>query len=595
MYLSTDIVTKAFQFLGGIERNPEGKSRQEKVSALSYLLATSELLKSHGQTELNLAPSESELREEFKNSVSEFKALLGTDQFSVDMYRKFDNDVAGSVSSNFLTTVVSQSKHLVDPKSYPSRSSNSALLSILKEKVSIHSEFKSNLNNYYNFLDIKTSLAIWLSKKYNFLNNQKITDQLNGFLFEKYTSPVFDVLKVSEQDIKDFGIDESTISNHLSVSTANLTNLIQNNTPLTSSENINDITENLFTSIKNSGLTIAKELITRTVVSAVTKRFVILTGLSGSGKTKLAEAMAYWLANEPDKQICLVAVGADWTNNEPLLGYADAITPGQYCTPASGILKLLGHATNTPTAPHFLILDEMNLSHVERYFADFLSAMESSNPSLALHGQDKLTAADGTVVPDRQALPPNLFIIGTVNVDETTYMFSPKVLDRANVIEFRVAPEQMEAFLAAPAASVSVKDLAGQGAHYGEAFVSRAKADASLDTADAALLQQDLLALFKPLSDVGAEFGYRSAKEIARFVAIHRELSGEGWQYKDALDAQVMQKLMPKLHGSARKLSGVLDTLKKFAEDHELPLTKNKVDRMQKRLKDEGFTSFAEN
>jgi 5-methylcytosine-specific restriction protein B len=90
-------------------------------------------------------------------------------------------------------------------------------------------------------------------------------------------------------------------------------------------------------------------------------------------------------------------------------------------------------------------------------------------------------------------------------------------------------------------------------------------------------------------------FGYRSAKEIARFVAIYRELSGEGWQYKDALDAQVMQKLMPKLHGSARKLSGVLDTLKKFAEDHELPLTKNKVDRMQKRLKDEGFTSFAEN
>jgi 5-methylcytosine-specific restriction protein B len=381
----------------------------------------------------------------------------------------------------------------------------------------------------------------------------------------------------------------------LSVSTANLSNLIQNNNQLISNENINDIADTLFTSIKNAGLTIAKDLITRTVVSAVTKRFVILTGLSGSGKTKLAEAMAYWLANEPDTQICLVAVGADWTNNEPLLGYADAITPGQYCTPASGILKLLGHAINTPTAPHFLILDEMNLSHVERYFADFLSAMESSNPSLALHGQDKLTAADGTVVPDRQALPPNLFIIGTVNVDETTYMFSPKVLDRANVIEFRVAPEQMEAFLAAPAASVSVKDLSGQGVHYAEAFVSRAKADANLDPADAAQLQQDLLALFKPLSDVGAEFGYRSAKEIARFVAIHRELSGEGWQYKDALDAQVMQKLMPKLHGSARKLSGVLATLKKFAEDHDLPLTNNKVDRMQKRLKDEGFTSFAEN
>jgi hypothetical protein len=56
-----------------------------------------------------------------------------------------------------------------------------------------------------------------------------------------------------------------------------------------------------------------------------------------------------------------------------------------------------------------------------------------------------------------------------------------------------------------------------------------------------------------------------------------------------------MQKLMPKLHGSARKLSGVLETLKDFAHKHQLPLTRNKVERMQKRLKDEGFTSFAEN
>lgn len=289
----------------------------------------------------------------------------------------------------------------------------------------------------------------------------------------------------------------------------------------------------------------------------------------------------------------MVAVGADWTNNEPLLGYADAINQGSYCAPASGILQLLDHAKKTPKAPHFLILDEMNLSHVERYFADFLSAMESSTPELALHGQGVLKA--GTLnVPARQPLPANVFIIGTVNVDETTYMFSPKVLDRANVIEFRVSADQMNAFLAAPT-SVSVKDLTGEGAHYAEAFVARAQLDTSLDPAVAAQLQQNLIELFEPLAEVGAEFGYRSAKEMARFVAIHRELSGEGWNYKEALDAQVMQKLMPKLHGSARKLTGVLDTLENFANAHELLLTQDKVKRMKKRLKDEGFTSFAEN
>jgi MoxR-like ATPase len=595
MYLSSDVVAKAFNSLEKIEINPEGKLRQEKVSALSYLLATSELLKIHNQTELNLAPSESIIREEFKSSVSEFKKILGTEQFSVDFYRKFESDVAGSVSSNFLTTKVSQSKNLADPLNYPSRSNISALLSILKEKISIHVEFKTNLYGYYNFAKIKVSLAVWISKNLSITKNQKISEQLNSFLFAKYTAPIFDILKVTDQDVKDFGIDESIIENYLSDSAPNLTQLIHKNTQFTLNENVVNIPENLFESTKRAGLTIGRDLITRAVVSALTKRFLTLTGLSGSGKTKLAEAIAYWLANEPVEQVVMVAVGADWTNNEPLLGYADAITPGRYCAPAGGILQLLDHAIKTPKLPHFLILDEMNLSQVERYFADFLSAMESSSPELALHGQGTLKADGDLDVPARQALPPNVFIIGTVNVDETTYMFSPKVLDRANVIEFRVSPDQMEAFLAVPAASVSVKDLAGQGAHYAEAFVSRAKADASLDPADAAQLQQDLLALFKPLSDVGAEFGYRSAKEIARFVAIHRELSGEGWQYKEALDAQLMQKLMPKLHGSERKLSGVLGTLKKFAEDHDLPLTKNKVDRMQKRLKDEGFTSFAEN
>jgi 5-methylcytosine-specific restriction protein B len=357
---------------------------------------------------------------------------------------------------------------------------------------------------------------------------------------------------------------------------------------------LDELTKHLHESTNQIGLTFSLSQLECFIAAQASKPFVILTGLSGSGKTKLAEAVAYWLTEEPEKQICMVAVGADWTNNEPLLGYADAISEGRYCAPPSGILQLLNHAQKTPKAPHFLILDEMNLSHVERYFADFLSAMESSKPVLSLHGKGTLHA-NKLEVPGRLALPSNLFIIGTVNVDETTYMFSPKVLDRANVIEFRVHADQMATFLAAPASSVRMENLKGEGAHYAEAFVARAKLDANLDPEIGLQLQQNLMELFEPLAEVGAEFGYRSAKEIARFVAIHRELRGEGWNYKDALDAQVMQKLMPKLHGSARKLSGVLATLKEFAEKHQLPRTQDKVKRMQKRLKDEGFTSFAEN
>ena len=349
----------------------------------------------------------------------------------------------------------------------------------------------------------------------------------------------------------------------------------------------------------DAGLVFSQDTNKRLLGSLLTKRFCILTGLAGSGKTKLAEAFAMWLCDSAD-QYRVVAVGADWTSNENLLGYADALNAGAYQLPSNGVLDLIIKASNDKEKPYFLILDEMNLSHVERYFADFLSAMESNNSKLRLHCVVGNLMAGAISVPHELALPGNLFIIGTVNVDETTYMFSPKVLDRANVIEFRATRDQMAAFLDDPT-GINLQALAAQGAAFAQAFVQRSNAEADIamlmDAAGAPYgpqLKADLLVLFKALADMGAEFGFRSAKEIARFMVIHRELSGTGWQYKDALDAQVLQKLMPKLHGSARKLDGVLKELDAFASAKDLPLTLEKVKRMQDRLKRDGFTSFAE-
>ncbi|MEE1150468.1 MAG: hypothetical protein UH242_05870, partial [Methanobrevibacter sp.] len=117
----------------------------------------------------------------------------------------------------------------------------------------------------------------------------------------------------------------------------------------------------------------------------------------------------------------LIPIGANWTDNTNIIGYYNVITEDYQSTPAYELIK---NAEDDPENPYFLILDEMNLSHVERYFADFLSAIESGE-KIPLYGNN-----------DTLTLPNNLFIIGTVNVDETTYMFSPKVLDRANTIEF---------------------------------------------------------------------------------------------------------------------------------------------------------------
>ena len=348
--------------------------------------------------------------------------------------------------------------------------------------------------------------------------------------------------------------------------------------------------------LNSAGLLTTNGIEGRFVSALLAKRFVILTGLAGSGKTKLAQAFAAWICSSPS-QYKMVAVGADWTSNENLLGYADALQVGRYCKPSSGVLDLILSANSDPSHPYFLILDEMNLSHVERYFSDMLSAIESGE-NVALHGAS--CALEG--VPSSISLPDNLFIIGTVNVDETTYMFSPKVLDRANVIEFRASSEQIGIFLDAPA-KVKINELDGKGAHYGQSFVVHGSLSSPALSAIPAtissgidlesLLKARLVEAFEALAEIGAEFGFRTANEISRFVYFHATLIGPGWKFEEALDAQVLQKLLPKLHGSERRLGPVLKKLEAFCDQHSLRASKEKIDRMADRLKD-GFTSFAE-
>jgi len=332
------------------------------------------------------------------------------------------------------------------------------------------------------------------------------------------------------------------------------------------------------------------------------KPFIILTGLSGSGKTKLAEAFSLWVS-ESEKQYCMIAVGADWTNREPLLGFPNALEEGKYITPDSGALELIIRAEENPTKPYFLILDEMNMSHVERYFADFLSAMESTDRLITLH-PDTDDWQD-CKIPATLKLPENLFIIGTVNIDETTYMFSPKVLDRANVIEFRVSKNEMDAYFDDPK-PLNMESLRGAGAAMGQSFVAKAKEKGLV----AANLKTKLMPFFEKLQQAGAEFGYRTASEISRFVAIYTELAKDsGITEDDIVDAAIMQKLLPKLHGSRNKIEKILKALGRLClvdpekdsfqgnikeTDIKYSLSYQKLKRMHERVMADGFTSFAE-
>jgi hypothetical protein len=340
-----------------------------------------------------------------------------------------------------------------------------------------------------------------------------------------------------------------------------------------------------FTDIINSeevGLYVLPQLTSRFTASLLTKPFVILTGLSGSGKTKLAQAFVTWISASPS-QFKIIPVGADWTNREPLLGYPNGLEEKKYSAPDSGSLQLLIEASKeeNKNKPYFLILDEMNLSHVERYFADFLSVMESQDKIRLYSGKNRfITEAGKDDVPQEIGWPKNIFIIGTVNIDETTYMFSPKVLDRANVIEFRISKTEMGEFLGKPSKPDLSKLLVdgkeengGLGQNMADDFMKMAKEkDISAD----AFLTKELGEFFTELQKAGAEFGYRSASEILLLmqnlekIRVKKESEDDPDKYRDEhFDIAIMQKLLPKLHGSRNKLVKVLETLAGLCLDKE--------------------------
>ena len=364
-----------------------------------------------------------------------------------------------------------------------------------------------------------------------------------------------------------------------------------------------------------AGLIFSPQLIQRFIASLCTKPFVICSGLSGSGKTKLAQAFAQWITVDKS-QYTIVPVGADWTNREPLLGYPNALNKEEYVSPENGVLDIMIRAKKNidnneeATKPYFLILDEMNLSHVERYFADFLSTMESGD-RIPLHKIEN----ESEGIPPSINLPKNLFIIGTVNIDETTYMFSPKVLDRANTIEFRLTENDLIDFIASDV-KLDMDLLKAKGANMSESFMTMAlqETDKNLKTSEA-----DLKLFFSELKKSGAEFGYRTANEIGRLMYMLEELGEVG---DNLLDIAIMQKLLPKLHGSRNKLSKVLPILggfcltdnSKIKEDYfdkfvsnsltetdlksdpkiKYKISFEKICRMYKNAIENGFASYAE-
>ena len=351
------------------------------------------------------------------------------------------------------------------------------------------------------------------------------------------------------------------------------------------------------------------ETVRNFLASTLTRPFVILTGLSGSGKTQIAIKFGEWLGQD---RFTLIPVRPDWTGPESLFGFPDILQPlkdGRRAWNVPSALAFMLKASFDPEHPYLLVLDEMNLAHVERYFSDFLSGLESSEPVLPNLAQEGSEWRDSAVDPQPLPIPRNLIVIGTVNVDETTYMFSPKVLDRANTLEFRVATADLGRVIkpipAQPTGSSSLAHLM--------AVISDDQWQYQNVPSGSGDFQDNLRNLHLILSRHGAEFGYRTYYDAIRFNAIYCALGGE---WHDALDVQVKQKVLPRFHGSRRKLEPILSSLGRFCLDlttdptgpggqefdpavppsvpAKLPRSLEKIRRMTVNLRANQFTSFTE-
>lgn len=362
-----------------------------------------------------------------------------------------------------------------------------------------------------------------------------------------------------------------------------------------------------------------------------TKPFLLLAGISGTGKSRIVKQMAFEScpdipALRSDKTAPgnyeLIEVKPNWHDSSELLGYESEIGGPHYVV--TPFVRFLVKAMRYPDVPFFVCMDEMNLAPVEQYFAEFLSVLESrkllsdgtitSEPLIKadifskyadqLHRDLDITdtetykAVYDRLKNDGLRLPSNLIVVGTVNMDETTHQFSRKVIDRAMTIEMNIED-----------AETPFKNFfeGGDALHYYDnpqpkdlflpKVVQASEALSTLRAEDASYLKENVPGLLHSLNSAlnGTPFkiAYRVQNElILYFFSLREENPDEAAEalLAQAMDAILMMKVLPRIEGDEDLLDKPLKALAKFTENY--PQASRKIAEMQERLPQAHFTCF---
>ena len=362
-------------------------------------------------------------------------------------------------------------------------------------------------------------------------------------------------------------------------------------------------------------------------LSIKTKPFIILAGLSGTGKSRLVRTLAYQFNNiveditagkNPPTNFQLVKVKPNWHDSSELLGYESRIS-GKDRFVVTDFIRFIVKAWQHPDTPFFLCLDEMNLAPVEQYFAEYLSAVETRrvhagkiktdaliSGKLITKYADKANGVDATYelwteleLTDTEVqnelktnglgLPSNLIVMGTVNMDETTHSFSRKVLDRAMTIEMNDI--NLSEGLGAdtddwnyPAEPLNKDLVLSEKTQGTEVF-------AVLSTTGTEIITYlDLINI--KLEGSPFKIAYRVRDEFLLYAFNYSllETKAEDWK-KNVLDEMTLMKILPRIEGDEDKTK-LLDDLIILFQENNLPKSLNKATEMVNRRRLSHYTSF---
>lgn len=609
-YINKNTLLTAYKVLSHNTSSPSSQGATQFISAIRYLFALDRFIL---KTNKNCDTKEKDDRELFINYVGDVVSIDGF-YYTSNFFTDIKNERDYKVGSNFFSVnVVKESTtNPVVLHDFPRRTKDAALFNVQNGVLSIDRTLYKNIKKYIKDKECRIALAIWLCRKYNFSVSEINISEIKNSLTRNYSVELLNELLPSDSDFTEYLVKYGNLS------------LSQEKAKIFPKE-----IRKMFDDESKDGKNAHKYIDIITAIKS--KPFLLLAGISGTGKSRIVrelaracwdEGTAEYETHKP-KNFEMIQVKPNWHDSTELMGYVSRVS-GKPIYVIGDFLRFITRAWENLDVPHFLCLDEMNLAPVEQYFAEFLSVIESrksnedgtitTDPILKKNTEDWYRILTVELTGDNEALrnrfleegitiPQNLIVVGTVNMDETTFSFSRKVLDRAMTIEMN-----------------EVDLYAGLDSRYerigklnGDMLISTAVEGVDV-YADNEEVCNKVLTYLQAVNDVldGTPFkiAYRARNEFLLYVInnLPYNVDENGREFSEdeviatALDEITSMKILSRIEGDDTKvkhslLERLIDTIGKqllalTGEEKKIKsISITKLKEMQERLSS-GYTSF---